>query len=65
MKQFQSPRTVNRSLARVFAVPLLLLAASLAGLIIGLMGDGWTDWASAALLLLPLLALAVAWHRRG
>ena len=65
MKQFPSPRIAHGNLARVLAVPLLLLVASLAGLIIGLMGDGWTDWASAALLFLPLLALAIAWHRRG
>ncbi len=65
MKHMVSPRTAPRGLARVFALPLLLFAASLAGLVIGLVGDGWTDGVAAALLFLPLLAIAFAWHRRG
>ncbi len=65
MKQVPSPRTARRSLARVFAVPLLLFAASVAGLVIGLTGNGWPDLAASALLSLPLLAAAIAWHRRG
>jgi hypothetical protein len=65
MKHMPFPRTARRSLARVFAMPLLLFAASLAGLVIGLAGDGWPDVAACALLFLPLLAAAIAWHRRG
>lgn len=67
MKPFappQSTRRARRSLAQVFAVPLLLLVASLAGLILGLMGDGVPDLASSALLATPLLAIAHAWRRR-
>ncbi len=59
------PRPPRRSTAQVFAVPLVLLIASLAGLVLGLTGDGLRDLASAALLLLPLLAIAAAWQRRG
>ncbi|MCX9146548.1 hypothetical protein [Erythrobacter sp. WG] len=65
MKHVPSARTASRSLAHIFALPLLLLAASLAGLVIGLAGEGWHDVAASALLSLPLLAAAVAWHRRG
>ena len=49
----------------VVAMPLVLLVASLSGLILGLLGDGVPDLAASALLSVPLLALAVAWHRRG
>ena len=66
MKHMPSPRTARRSLAQVFAVPLALLVASLAGLVIGLTGDGWRDLVASLLLALPLLAAARAWarHRR-
>lgn len=65
MKHLSSLRTARRSLARVFAIPLVLLVASLSGLILGLVGDGLPDLAASALLSVPLLAIAVAWHRRG
>lgn len=65
MKHVPSSRVARRSLAQVFAIPLLLLAASIVGLITGLTGDGWPDWAAAVLLFLPLLAIAFAWLRRG
>lgn len=46
-------------------MPLVLLVASLSGLILGLLGDGAPDLAACALLSVPLLAIATAWHRRG
>lgn len=59
-------RTRTRhGLARVFAIPIALFVASLAGLVVGLTGDGWTDIAAVALLCLPLIALAAAWRGRG
>lgn len=65
MKHLPSPRTARRSLAQVFAMPLVLLVASSAGLILGLVGDGVPDLAASALLFTPLLAIAIALHRRG
>lgn len=65
MKHLSSPRTARRSLALVFAMPLVLLVVSLSGLILGLLGDGVPDLVASALLSVPLLAIAVAWHRRG
>ena len=52
MKRAQSP-------ARIFAAPALIAAASLAGLVVALTGDGWRDamaWAG-----LGLAVLATAW----
>jgi hypothetical protein len=55
----------HRSFARVFAVPLALALATLAGLVIGLTGEGARDLL-AWLLLAPLpLVFAVAWARRA
>ena len=65
MKHLPSPRTARRSLAQVFAMPLVLLVASLTGLILGLLGDSVPDLAACALLFTPFLAVAIAWHRRG
>ena len=58
-------RLQRASIAGVFAVPAALLIATIAGLVIGLTGDGARDAAAWALLALPLLALAIAWLRRG
>lgn len=58
-------RAARASTARVLAMPLALLAATLAGLVIGLTGEGPRDWIAWALAALPLLALAHAWARRG
>ena len=58
-------RTGRASYARVFAVPLVLLLATLAGLVTGLTGDGTRDWLAWLLAALPLFALALAWARRG
>lgn len=65
MKHDTPIRIARRSAAEVLAVPLLLLAASLAGLVIGLAGDGWPDLAASILLFLPLLAAGLAWRARG
>lgn len=62
MKHTTPARTARRSLARVFALPSLLFAASIAGLVIGLTGDGARDLAASSLLFLPLLAAAIAWR---
>ncbi|WP_225425695.1 hypothetical protein [Pelagerythrobacter rhizovicinus] len=67
MKPFAAPRTsrTSRGLAGIFALPLVLFAASMAGLVLGLTGDGAPDVAAWVLLSLPLLAVLVAWRRRG
>jgi hypothetical protein len=65
MKHTVPSRSARRSHARVFALPSLLFAASIAGLVIGLTGDGVRDITASSLLFLPLLAAAIAWHRRG
>ena len=62
------PRPRRRARAgtlRVLAVPALLLIASIAGLIIGLTGDGLPDAVSWALLCLPIVLAAIALTRRG
>lgn len=56
------PRT---GLARVFAIPALLLVVSIAGLIAGLTGDGRADALSWALLSIPILAAVIAFTRRS
>jgi hypothetical protein len=58
-------RRTRRGLAQVFALPLVLFLASLAGLVFGLTGKGAPDAAAWLLLSLPLLAVLVAWRRRG
>lgn len=55
----------RQGLAHVFALPLALFAASLAGLVLGLTGEGAPDVLAWALLSLPLVAVTVAWRRRG
>jgi hypothetical protein len=47
------------------AVPATLAIASLAGLILGLTGEGWRDGLSAILVFLPLAVFARHWLRRG
>lgn len=56
-----SPATTGR----VLAIPFTLLLVTMAGLVIGLTGDGARDLLSWGLLLLPLLTLAAAWARRS
>ena len=58
-------RTTGGSYTRVFAIPLALLLATFCGLVAGLTGDHARDWIAWALTALPLLALTLAWMRRG
>lgn len=58
-------RPRRMSAARVFAVPALLLVASIAGLVLGLTGDGFPDGLAWGLLSIPTLAAANAFMRRG
>ena len=58
-------RAKRRSLAAVFAMPSALLTVTIAGLVIGLTGDGVRDQLAWALLALPFCALALAWVQRG
>jgi hypothetical protein len=44
-----------KSFLRLWGAPLLLAVLSLAGLLIGLLGDGVWDWLSAALLAVPVV----------
>lgn len=55
----------RQTLSAIFLIPIILGAASIAGLIIALTGDGWRD--GAAWLLLGLPVMATLWalrHRR-
>lgn len=45
-------------------MPSVLAATSIAGLLAGLNGDGLFDILAWLGLGLPLLAVAIAWHRR-
>lgn len=48
-----------------FALPALVASVSLAGLILGLSGDGWRDGVSWAALSVPVFAILwAAWARR-
>ncbi|WP_298287484.1 hypothetical protein [Novosphingobium sp.] len=48
----------------ILALPLLLAALALAGLVLGLTGDGWRDVLSVALLALPCALFVIHWRRR-
>ncbi len=63
--QKTATRRQRASLARVFAIPALLLLASVIGLVLGLTGDGLPDALSWALLLLPILAAVFAFAKRS
>jgi len=49
----------------IFRLPLLIGAASLAALVIALMGDGWHDMLSWAGLALPVIAIGYGLTRRS
>ncbi|MCC8938755.1 hypothetical protein CI1B_24310 [Bradyrhizobium ivorense] len=56
----------HRSLAQIFAAPLVIAILSTVGLISALVGDGWWDAISWAALGLPvLLYLLFIWRRRS
>ncbi|WP_375776872.1 hypothetical protein ACE103_35900 [Bradyrhizobium sp. ma5] len=57
---------VHRSLAQIFAAPLVIAIVSTVGLISALVGDGWWDAVSWVALGLPvLLYLLFIWRRRS
>lgn len=60
-----SDRTARQSVSRILTAPGVLAIASLAGLILGLTGEGWRDALSVMLIFLPLAVLARHWLRRG
>ena len=61
----RATRRQRASLLRVFAIPAFLLLASIAGLTLGLTGDGLPDVLAWALLLIPILAAAFAFAKRS
>ncbi|WP_260581846.1 hypothetical protein [Sphingopyxis sp. PET50] len=56
--------TRRRGLRAVFAIPLLLALASIAGLIVALTGDGVRDAASWIALAIPVFAVGWAMKTR-
>ncbi len=61
----QVSRRERAGIGRVLAIPALLLLASLAGLVLGLTGEGVPDTLSWALLSSPIFVAAYAFSRRG
>ncbi|MFY7834715.1 MAG: hypothetical protein ACOVQ0_00355 [Novosphingobium sp.] len=57
-------RTGQRSATAILGVPLFLALLALIGLVLGLTGDGWRDFVSVALLVLPCLLFVILWRRR-
>lgn len=57
-------RTAPQSALAVLFQPLLLATLALAGLILGLTGDGWRDWLAVVLVALPLIFFLLHWRRR-
>lgn len=49
---------MRKTLFQTFAAPLALLAVTLAGLIAGVVADGFWDLAASVALAVPLLAMA-------
>ncbi len=58
------PPRQARSTTAIFAWPLAIFVAGLAGLVIALTGDGWRDAASWAALAAPVAALLWAMAAR-
>jgi len=61
----QVSRRGRASTGRVLAIPAFLLLASMAGLVLGLTGEGLRDAFSWALLSIPILLAGFAFSRRG
>lgn len=59
-----APASPRSGALRIFAVPSLLAATSIAGLLAGLNGDGLFDLLAWLGLGMPLLTVAIAWRRR-
>lgn len=57
-------RLPRQTTGTILALPMLLAALALAGLVLGLTGDGWRDVLSVALLALPCLLFLIHWRRR-
>jgi hypothetical protein len=59
-------KTKSSALVRsTFALPAVIFGVSLAGLVAGLVGDGWLDWLSWLGLAAPLAAVVWAMTRKG
>jgi len=58
-------KTARQSLLRIFAAPLLIALATIAGLVLGLTGNGGRDVAAWTLTgIAPLMILAALWRAR-
>ena len=59
-----TPRRRPRGIARIFGAPLVLALLTLAGLVVGLAGEGFHDLLSWLVLASVPAVLAWAWLRR-
>lgn len=55
---------MRRTPAQTFVIPFILLLATIIGLVIGLIADGWQDWVAIAGLAIPLLVALRAIYSR-
>jgi uncharacterized ion transporter superfamily protein YfcC len=49
---------MKQSVLQTFAWPLALLLATMIGLIVGLLADGWWDWMAMTSLAIPLAIIS-------
>ena len=54
---------MKKTLVQTFAAPFVLLVVAVAGLIIGVVADGWWDGLAVAGLAVPLLAIGASLFR--
>lgn len=59
-----SQRVPRQSLTQIFLWPIGLALMSIAGLWLGLTGDGWRDTLASALLALPIFIFLWRWTGR-